>query len=56
MTQLEVLYAYNNNFSGRLPELVNLKQLKYLNLGGNYFLGEIPSFYSELQRMEVLGF
>ncbi|KAJ8443053.1 LOW QUALITY PROTEIN: hypothetical protein Cgig2_004258 [Carnegiea gigantea] len=41
----------NNNFSGLLPRFVNLNQLEYLNLEGNYFSSEIPSFYSELQRL-----
>lgn len=42
-----------NNFSGPLRRFVNLNQLEYLNLEGNYFSSEIPSFYSEFQRLEV---
>ncbi|KAJ8443047.1 hypothetical protein Cgig2_004252 [Carnegiea gigantea] len=53
MTKLEVLDAYNNNFSGPLPGLVNLNQLEYLNVGGNYFLGEVPSF---IKASKVGGF
>jgi len=45
MSKLEALGAYNNNFSGPLPRFVNMNQLDYLNLGGSYFSGEIPSFY-----------
>ncbi|KAJ8425605.1 hypothetical protein Cgig2_004357 [Carnegiea gigantea] len=52
MTKLEVLGAYNNNFSCPVPRFVNLNQLEYLNLGGNYFSGKIPSFHSKLQRLE----
>nr|POF05734.1 receptor protein kinase clavata1 [Quercus suber] len=55
MTQLEILDTCNNNFSGPLPtELVNLKNLKHLCLGGNYFSGPIPDSYSEIQSLEFL--
>ncbi|KAF3446798.1 hypothetical protein FNV43_RR11978 [Rhamnella rubrinervis] len=54
--ELELLDAYNNNFTGPLPtELVKLKKIKYLHLGGNYFSGEIPEIYSEIQSLEYLG-
>ncbi|KAB1200717.1 Receptor protein kinase CLAVATA1 [Morella rubra] len=56
MTQLEILDTYNNNFSGPLPtEVVRLKNLKHLSLGGNYFTGPIPESYSEIQSLEYLG-
>ncbi|XP_059460313.1 receptor protein kinase CLAVATA1-like [Corylus avellana] len=56
MTELEVLDTYNNNFSGPLPtELVSLKNLRHLCLGGNYFSGPIPESYSEIQSLEFLG-
>nr|POF12127.1 receptor protein kinase clavata1 [Quercus suber] len=56
MAKLEVLDIYNNNFSGPLPpEIVNLKNLKHLCLGGNYFSGPIPDSYSEIQSLEFLG-
>ena len=56
ITELEILDTYNNNFSGPLPsELVNLKNLKHLCLGGNYFSGPIPDSYSEIQSLEFLG-
>ncbi|KAJ9165953.1 hypothetical protein P3X46_020763 [Hevea brasiliensis] len=56
MTQLEILDMYNNNFSGPLPlDLVHLKNLKHLHLGGNYFSGSIPESYSEIQSLEYLG-
>ncbi|KAK7818467.1 receptor protein kinase clavata1 [Quercus suber] len=53
--KLEILDTCNNNFSGPLPtELVNLKNLKHLCLGGNYFSGPIPDSYSEIQSLEFL--
>ncbi|KAH9693437.1 Receptor protein kinase CLAVATA1 [Citrus sinensis] len=56
MTELEVLDAFNNNFTGPLPvEIVSLKNLKHLSFGGNYFSGEIPESYSEIQSLEYLG-
>ncbi|XP_010246813.1 PREDICTED: receptor protein kinase CLAVATA1-like [Nelumbo nucifera] len=56
LLELEVFDIYNNNFSGPLPiELVKLKRLKHLHLGGNYFSGEIPSVYCEIQSLEYLG-
>ncbi|XP_065847836.1 receptor protein kinase CLAVATA1 [Euphorbia lathyris] len=56
MTQLEILDIYNNNLSGPLPvELMHLKNLKHLHLGGNYFSGSIPESYSEIQSLEYLG-
>jgi hypothetical protein len=56
MTELEILDTYNNNFSGLLPtQLVNLKNLKHLCLGGNYFSGPIPETYSEVQSLEFLS-
>ncbi|GLT69084.1 hypothetical protein SLA2020_412630 [Shorea laevis] len=56
MTQLEVLDAYNNNFTGPLPiEIVDLKNLRHLSFGGNYFTGEIPERYTEIQSLVYLG-
>ncbi|GMN24731.1 hypothetical protein TIFTF001_049165, partial [Ficus carica] len=56
MTELEVLDTYNNNFSGSLPiEIIKLKNIKHLHLGGNYFSGHIPENYSEIQSLEYLG-
>ncbi|XP_027355199.1 receptor protein kinase CLAVATA1 [Abrus precatorius] len=56
MTQLEVLDAYDNNFTGPLPEeTVELENLRYLRLAGNYFNGSIPEIYSEFASLEYLG-
>ncbi|KAJ6709973.1 RECEPTOR PROTEIN KINASE CLAVATA1 [Salix koriyanagi] len=56
MAQLEVLDVYNNNFSGSLPtEIVSLKNLKHVHLGGNFFSGTIPEEYSEILSLEYLG-
>ncbi|GMH02323.1 hypothetical protein Nepgr_004162 [Nepenthes gracilis] len=56
MVDIEVIDAYNNNFSGPLPaELSNLRKLKHLHLGGNYFSGEIPDSYSQIESLEYLG-
>ncbi|KAL5557856.1 hypothetical protein UlMin_034067 [Ulmus minor] len=55
-TELEVLDIYDNNFTGFLPiEVVSLKKLKHLHLGGNYFTGTIPVSYSEIESLEFLG-
>ncbi|KAI4295251.1 hypothetical protein L6164_035317 [Bauhinia variegata] len=50
--QLEVLDAYDNNFTGPLP--LEIANLKYLSFAGNYFYGEIPHAYSQLQSFEYL--
>ncbi|KAJ6390977.1 hypothetical protein OIU77_025063 [Salix suchowensis] len=56
MAQLEVLDVYNNNFSGSLPtEIVSLKNLKHVHLGGNFFSGTIPEEYSEILSLEYLA-
>ncbi|XP_058090915.1 receptor protein kinase CLAVATA1 [Magnolia sinica] len=54
---LEILDAYNNNFSGPLPVvgIVHLKKVRHLHLGGNFFYGQIPASYSDLQTLEYLG-
>ncbi|XP_073012430.1 leucine-rich repeat receptor-like kinase protein FLORAL ORGAN NUMBER1 [Typha latifolia] len=53
---LEVLDAYNNNFSGPLPtEISSLPRLRHLHLGGNYFSGNIPESYGEIATLEYLG-
>uniref|UniRef100_A0A803PWI5 non-specific serine/threonine protein kinase n=1 Tax=Cannabis sativa TaxID=3483 RepID=A0A803PWI5_CANSA len=56
MTELQVLDIYNNNFTGTLPtEIIGLKKLTHLGLGGNYFSGNIPENYSEIQSLKYLG-
>ncbi|XP_010536408.1 PREDICTED: receptor protein kinase CLAVATA1-like [Tarenaya hassleriana] len=56
MTELEVLDAYNNAFTGKLPpEVSGLKKLKYLYLGGNFFEGDIPASYGDIESLEFLG-
>uniref|UniRef100_A0A1J3JQG5 non-specific serine/threonine protein kinase n=1 Tax=Noccaea caerulescens TaxID=107243 RepID=A0A1J3JQG5_NOCCA len=56
MAELEVLDAYNNNFTGMLPpEIPGLKKLKHLSFGGNFFTGEIPESYGDIQSLEYLG-
>ncbi|KAF6170843.1 hypothetical protein GIB67_015795 [Kingdonia uniflora] len=42
--------------TGTLPaELVKLKKLRHLHLGGNFFSGEIPNTYSQIMSLEYLG-
>lgn len=56
MVDLEVLDAYNNNFTGPLPpEIPGLKKLRHLSLGGNFLTGEIPESYGDIQSLEYLG-
>ncbi|CAI8591619.1 unnamed protein product [Vicia faba] len=57
MQNLQVLDVYNNNFTSFLPlGLVCLKQsLKHLDLGGNFFFGEIPKSFGELASLEYLS-
>ena len=55
MTELNVLNTYND-FSSPLPtELVSLKNLIHLCLGGNFFLGPISKSYSKIQSLKFLG-
>lgn len=56
MAELEVLDVYNNNLTGPLPlELAGLKKLRELHLGGNYFSGEIPEAFAEIESLEYFG-
>ncbi|KAL8027375.1 hypothetical protein ABFX02_14G091200 [Erythranthe guttata] len=57
LPSLRVLDAYNNNFSSPLPlGVLSLKNnLNHLELGGNYFYGEIPLIYGDLFRLEYLS-
>lgn len=56
MTELEFFDVYNNNFTGLLPaELGGLKKLRELHLGGNYFSGEIPEAFAEIESLEYFG-
>ncbi|XP_066324091.1 leucine-rich repeat receptor-like kinase protein FLORAL ORGAN NUMBER1 [Miscanthus floridulus] len=53
---LEVLDAYNNNFSSPLPlGVAGLPRLRYLDLGGNYFTGEISAAYGAMPVVEYLS-
>ncbi|XP_066333754.1 leucine-rich repeat receptor-like serine/threonine-protein kinase BAM2 [Miscanthus floridulus] len=53
---LEVLDAYDNNFSSPLPlGVVGLPRLRYLDLGGNYFTSEIPAAYGAMPAVEYLS-
>ena len=53
---LEVLDAYDNNFSSPLPlGVAGLPRLRYLDLGGNYFTGEIPAAYGAMPAVEYLS-
>ncbi|KAE8670183.1 Leucine-rich repeat receptor-like serine/threonine-protein kinase BAM1 [Hibiscus syriacus] len=54
IANLEVFDAYNN-FTALLPVgVVGLKKLRHLDLGGNYFYGEIPPSYGTLVGLEYL--
>ncbi|KMZ72588.1 Receptor-like protein kinase [Zostera marina] len=57
LPMLEVLDAYDNNFTAAgLPTgIVNLRKLRYLDLGGNFFRGEIPKIYGDLVEVEYLS-
>ncbi|KAK4787362.1 hypothetical protein SAY86_011195 [Trapa natans] len=56
MTELECFDVYNNNFTGLLPaELGGLRKLRKLSLGGNYFSGEIPDAFTEIESLEYFG-
>ncbi|CAI9101553.1 OLC1v1038903C1 [Oldenlandia corymbosa var. corymbosa] len=56
LPSLEVFDAYNNNFSAdSLPlGVLSLNSLRHLDLGGNFFEGEIPNSYGNLIGLEFL--
>ncbi|KAK4252683.1 hypothetical protein QN277_014427 [Acacia crassicarpa] len=57
MDNLEVLDAYNNNFTALLPlGVLTLKKLRYWDLGGNFFYGTIPESYGDLVGLQYLSF
>ncbi|KAK3118735.1 hypothetical protein QOZ80_9BG0705900 [Eleusine coracana subsp. coracana] len=56
MPLLEVLDAYDNNFTSPLPlGVASLPRLRHLDLGGNYFGGEIPRSYGRMPAIEYLS-
>lgn len=57
MENLQVVDVYNNNFTSLLPQgILSLKnKLKHLDLGGNFFFGEIPKSYGKLVSLEYLS-
>lgn len=56
LVSLEVLDAYNNNFTGPLPlEISKLTNMRHLHLGGNYFDGSIPPQYGDMQSLQYLA-
>ncbi|PKA57149.1 Leucine-rich repeat receptor-like serine/threonine-protein kinase BAM2 [Apostasia shenzhenica] len=56
LPSLEVLDAYDNNFTAPLPVgVLNLTRLRYLDLGGNFFYGEIPVNYGKMLALEYLS-
>ncbi|XP_047089812.1 leucine-rich repeat receptor-like kinase protein FLORAL ORGAN NUMBER1 [Lolium rigidum] len=54
---LALLDCYNNNLTGPLPPFstAHSTTLTYLQLGGNYFSGPIPSTYGALASLRYLG-
>ncbi|KAM0927720.1 hypothetical protein ACQ4PT_002688 [Festuca glaucescens] len=56
LSSLEVLDAYDNNFSSPLPAgVAALPRLRHLDLGGNYFSGAIPASYGGMAALEYLS-
>ncbi|KAL8151652.1 hypothetical protein V2J09_021460 [Rumex salicifolius] len=56
LNNLEVLDANNNNFTAELPlGVLSFKdKLRHLDLGGNFFYGEVPRSYGSLSKLEFL--
>eukprot|EP00250_Pteridium_aquilinum_P018401 c24070_g1_i1 orf=194-3418(-) len=56
LSSLQVLDAYNNNFTGPLPlQISTLTGMRHLHLGGNFFDGPIPPEYGALQNLTYLA-
>ncbi|XP_074578059.1 uncharacterized protein LOC141834629 isoform X2 [Curcuma longa] len=55
MTELKILWAFDNNFTGPLPETIGrFTNLKDLRIFGTSFEGPIPQQYSALTNLETL--
>ncbi|CAA6660167.1 unnamed protein product [Spirodela intermedia] len=55
LPSLEVLDAYDNNFTAPLPlAAVDSRRLRHLDLGGNFFYGKIPPEYGSWAAIEYL--
>ncbi|KAL9245470.1 hypothetical protein vseg_019117 [Gypsophila vaccaria] len=54
-SNLKVLNLTINKLVGRVPDLSGLRHLEALDLSGNYFSGEFPSWVGNLTRLASLG-
>ncbi|XP_042409927.1 LRR receptor-like serine/threonine-protein kinase ERECTA [Zingiber officinale] len=56
LTGLKILWAFDNNFTGPLPETIGrFTNLKDLRIFGTSFEGPIPQEYSALANLETLS-
>ncbi|XP_058071865.1 probable LRR receptor-like serine/threonine-protein kinase At1g56140 [Magnolia sinica] len=48
LRKLNILWASDNNFTGKIPDFNGSRALNYLSMQGNAFEGPIPSSFSNL--------
>lgn len=49
------IYLLENKLNGSIPpEMANLTELTYLNIGTNEFRGSLPSAFCQLFNLEML--
>jgi hypothetical protein len=55
LTSLQLIDLHYNDLSGRLPTTLASPAISYISFAGNAFTGTIPSGWSALKNVEILG-